>query len=483
MLSLLDAARGYPDDCALVLGGRSRSYSEMARRVALAAQRLPELPPDATSVAFTPRLDEGSLVTLWAILERGYSAVLLHPRSPDQERAERIELAGASLVLGAEDVAELNAPTSLRQRVSSNDLEPSSGAPRADESIAAVLFSSGSTGQPKGIRLSHRAFEASASASAKNLGWYDDDRWLLCMPVAHAGGLSVLSRCMLAGRAAVVHERFEPARFLEAPRREGATIASVVPTMLRALLEEDRYGALKGYRAILVGGAPTPNDLLRESRERGLPILCTYGLTEACSQVATWAMHADGPARGPLRPLAGVEVSVMGAEGELVMPDEPGRLCIRGKATMSGYCGGTQHHPSDWLDTGDVASVDAEGGLTVLARRPDLIITGGENVYPAEVEQVIAACPGVAAAVVFGVADAQWGQVVAAAIARSGPSLRMDDVDRALRLRLASYKHPRLSCIVDELPVQSLDKPNRERLAAKLRGSLQPWPSYTAERA
>lgn len=484
MLSLTDTARRRPDHPALIVGDRIVTFAQMARRVASTARRLPASPPEGGGVAFAAASNEATLLMLWAVLERGEPAVLLHPRSPEPERNACVDQARPSRVLGADEVSELAATSLLPGDHRGVDALRTERDRRSDESIAAVLFSSGSTGTPKGVRLSHRAFEASAAASAANLRWRDDDRWLLTMPIAHAGGLSIVTRCALAGRAVILHERFDPDRFLDAPRQEGATLASVVPTMLKALLGRDHRGALLGYRAILVGGAPTPDDVLLECRQRGIPVVCTYGLTEACSQVATWSLPAEGLAEAPLRPLSGVEVRVADEAGDAMPAGAVGRLWVRGPVVMSGYCGGPDHAANAWLDTGDLGSSSPDGALTVAARRRDLIITGGENVYPAEVEQVISGCPGIAAAVVFGVRDEHWGEIVAVAIEPRGDGFRIEDLDRELRRRLASFRRPRRYCVLSALPVASVDKPNRRHLAAALAGALHPWPtSFSSERA
>ena len=288
----------------------------------------------------------------------------------------------------------------------------------------ALLYTSGTTGRPKGALLSRGAFAAAAAASAQNLGWQDDDRWLLAMPVCHVGGLSILTRCLLARRPVVLEPRFDPDAVLAAVVRERATLLSVVPTMLNALLERDADGALARLRAVLVGVAGTPFSLLEGCEARGIPAITTYGLTEACSQVTVQRPSLPLPraARGSGEPLPGVHLSIRRADGTVAEPGEVGRIHVGGPTLIDGYFRGPgrpldRARGDDGLfDTGDLGEIDAAGALHVHARRTDLIVTGGENVYPVEVEQRLEALPGVRRALVFGVPDERWGQIVAAAL-------------------------------------------------------------------
>src|SRR6185437_8373891 len=178
------------------------------------------------------------------------------------------------------------------------------------------VYTSGTTGRPKGAVLSRRAFVASAAASAANLGWRDDDRWLVCMPLAHVGGLSILTRCLAAGRTVVLEPRFDPDAVLAAIDRERVTLLSVVPTMLTALLERPAASALSRLRALLLGGAAAPFSLLETCARRGIPALATYGLTEACSQVTVQRLAQ--PLRavpGSGQPLPGVEIRIARPDG------------------------------------------------------------------------------------------------------------------------------------------------------------------------
>jgi O-succinylbenzoic acid--CoA ligase len=244
--------------------------------------------------------------------------------------------------------------------------------------------------------------------------------------------------------------------------RHEVTIASLVPTVLRRLFDID-WTPPPSLRAILLGGAGAPASLLDESRARGLPVLTTYGLTEACSQVTTQRYGtAPSPDRGAGEPLFGFEVRIAGEE-----------IQVRSPALMSGYFPIGAHPdpflPDGFLRTGDIGRLDDQGRLHVLTRRTDLIVTGGENVYPAEVEQTLASLPGVSAACVFGIPDETWGQIVAAAMVASDPP---EDaaIARHVASALASFKWPRRIAFLDEFPLTKSDKIDR----ALVRDAAQP---------
>ena len=243
--------------------------------------------------------------------------------------------------------------------------------------------------------LSRRAFVASAHASALNLGWAREDRWLTYLPLAHVGGLSVLTRCLLARSTAVLAPGRGARQLAAAVERHRITLLSLVPSLLERLLAlEPRWLLPDRVRAILVGGAALPDRLRYEAAARSWPVLATYGLTEACSQVTV--QRYGGP--GPREPGAGA--ALPGTEIRIV----DGSIHIRGPTLFSGYLPRDPQadpSPAGWFDTGDLGTVDSAGRLSVLGRRDDMIVTGGENVSPSEVEAALLACPGVAAACVF----------------------------------------------------------------------------------
>ncbi len=342
-----------------------------------------------------------------------------------------------------------------------------------------VIYTSGTTGRPKGAILTHGNFYWSAVASAANIGVEAGDRWLACMPLFHVGGLSILLRSAIYGTTAVIHERFDEARAVRALREERITLASLVATMLQRMFDLDAEPYPSSIRAVLLGGGPAPRTLLEDARGRGLPVLQTYGLTETASQVATLAptdaLRKLGSAGLPLLS-SSVRVEV---DGRVAEPGEVGEIVVAGPTVCAGYLhrhDATAEAIRDgWLHTGDLGSLDEEGYLYVADRRDDLIVTGGENVYPAEVEAALAEHPDVDECAVIGLPDKRWGtRVVAVAVPRAateGASLA-ETLEAHLRERLAGYKVPRhIELWQEPLPRTASGKLQRHLVRERLLGS------------
>ncbi len=465
-LSVFAAAREAPRALALVDGSRELSFADLAERVRGHVQ---DLASTATSarlpapwVAVSTAHSALAIELILTLFELGITVLPVHARLTPLERERLLSDLPVTTYL---DTAGGN--------LSVERLEPAcSGSEQSELRGAAALATSGSSGEPRVALLSQRAFLASARASAQNLGWREDDRWLLCLPLAHVGGLSVVTRCLLARRPVVLvsEATAEPsairiARAIDAGR---ATLLSVVPAQLDALLSLDGFTLPRHVRALLTGGAALSKRLLHVCADRGWPLLTTYGLTEACSQVATQRPGTEnrgGLGSGP--PLPGVDVRV-----------RDGVVEISGPSLFSGYLG-RQYTPGvdaeGWFRTGDLGRFDDAGNLHVLGRHDDVIISGGENISPREVESVLEACPGVREACVFGVPDPRFGQVVAAALRIDAvcPDLVVT-VDRECRQKLANYKRPRLYASATAFVYGKTGKLDRHATASALLAQLRP---------
>ena len=321
-----------------------------------------------------------------------------------------------------------------------------------------VLFTSGTSGRARGAVLTYGNIYFSAMASALRLGSFEDDRWLLGMPLFHIGGLSILFRCTIYGTAVALQDGFSPGAVLEALLRYRVTMVSLVPTMLRKLLDGLGHARLPVHvRLVLLGGAAARADLVAEAIEKGFPVALTYGLTEAASQVATAAPAEAARKPGSVgKPLYQTSLRIANDAGEVLPPGEYGEIQVQGPTVMRGYLGRTPL--AGWLQTGDIGYLDGEGDLFVLQRRTDLIVSGGENVYPAEVEAVLRAHPAVSDACVVGLPDELWGQRVAALVVPDGDGIRPEDLENFMRERLAGYKIPREIIFAEELPCTASGK-------------------------
>ncbi|MCC7364179.1 MAG: o-succinylbenzoate--CoA ligase [Dehalococcoidia bacterium] len=338
----------------------------------------------------------------------------------------------------------------------------------APDDTLAVIYTSGTTGTPKGAQLTFGNFFASAAASAFNMGVDPGDRWVACLPLFHVGGLSVVTRSVIYGTTIVLHQAFDEAAVNVELRERGATLLSVVPTMLQRMLDTDDLPYPAGVRGVLVGGGPCTKELLERALGRGLPVLQTYGLTEATSQVTTLA-PADALAHvgSAGKALLGTRVRIDAP------PGEAGEILVAGPTVTSGYLGRPEATAAairdGWLHTGDIGRLDEHGFLWVLDRRDDLIVSGGENVYPAEVEGVIKQHPAVADVAVVGLPDERWGQLVAAVVVARAP-LSATELAQWCRPRMAGYKLPRRITFAESLPSTASGKVQRGRVRAALGG-------------
>jgi O-succinylbenzoic acid--CoA ligase len=313
-----------------------------------------------------------------------------------------------------------------------------------------VLFTSGTTGAAKPVVLTRANHDASAIASAWNIGVDPDDRWLCVLPLHHVGGLSILLRSAMYGTTAVLHERFDAESAVAAVESGEVTLASLVPTMLRRVRAAgmSRPGRL---RAILLGGGSVPRDLLEWAAAVGLPVLQTYGMTETASQIATLRAGEAVAHHGSAgRPLLGVELRIAG----------DGEVLVRGAMVAAGAVG-----PDGWLHTGDRGHLDEDGFLHVEGRIDDVIVTGGENVGAVEVEDALLAHPAVADAAVAGRPDREWGEAVTAWVVLA-THVADGELAAHCRGRLAPHKVPKAFVRVDELPRNAAGKVVRSRLTA-----------------
>ncbi|MEN8233373.1 MAG: AMP-binding protein [Actinomycetota bacterium] len=366
-----------------------------------------------------------------ALLEQGIGSGSLL-RFPSSATPETI----VSLVGGRRSGATLLAVPAER------DNPPTESMPQA----YAVVATSGSGGHSRVVILTEGNVLAAVAASQKRIGNDESDRWLLCLPLHHIAGLSVIWRSFAAGGSVLIHDRFDGDRAAAALKNGDATIASLVPTMLHRILRADP-GPYRGVKAVLLGGAPAGTDLVGRALDAGLPILQTYGMTEACSQVATVAPGEANEARGTAgRPLDGVVVTIDGGE-----------ILVDGPAVSPGYLGEPPREGP--FRTGDLGRFDHDGRLIVEGRIGGVIVTGGENVHPSTVEAALEGHPAVGAAVVLGVEDEEWGEIVTAVI--EAPTDAVASIAAHAERHLARHAMPKRWVTVDTVPLLANGKPDR----------------------
>ncbi len=314
------------------------------------------------------------------------------------------------------------------------------------DAVAAIIHTSGTTSAPRPIELTYGNFLWSALGSAVALDLDPHERWLCALPVSHVGGLSILVRSAIYGTTAVVHPGWDTERVLDALRADGErgiTLVSLVATTLARLLDAmpARPERPPKLRWALTGGGPVPQALIARAQDAGVPVSTTYGLTEACSQVTTGGpplfctrVRIEGAARRE-----GVARGVEGVGGDGGDHGREGEILVAGPTVAPG-----SRDPDGWLHTGDLGVLDDHGNLRVTGREADTIVSGGENVAPAEVEAVLEAHPDVLEAAVLARSDPTWGEAVTAiVVARPGVELDEESLRIHCAGRLARYKVPK----------------------------------------
>ncbi|HSM57022.1 MAG TPA: o-succinylbenzoate--CoA ligase [Candidatus Sulfomarinibacteraceae bacterium] len=483
MLDWLSArAQTTPEAPALIIGERQWTYAALQREVEQTARGLVGLGVgrgDHVGVLLPNDLSYVCLVH--ALARLGAVLAPLNTRLAPAELDWQVRKTGCRLLLYGERTAQQAGALSGEGYEVQPVAALARAAPKATlpahnfdlHAMQAVVFTSGTTGRPKGVMLTFANHFWSATASAFRLGLQPGDRWLSCLPLYHVGGLAVLFRSALYGTAVILEQGFDVARFNHILDEQAATMTSLVPTMLYRLLPTRRSWPAS-LRLVLVGGAATSPELAAASAEVGAPVASTYGLTEAASQVATMLPVDVQRKPGSVgRPLMFTQVQVVDETGTLLPPGERGEVLVKGPTVMGGYyedeAATAQALDGGWLHTGDMGYVDGDGDLWIVQRRSDMIVSGGENVYPAEVERALMQHPAVAAACVVALPHAEWGQQVAAMVAaRSGEALSEAALEAFLRERLAGYKVPRRWRFVAQLPQTASGKIARRDVQAQL---------------
>ncbi len=459
---LSEAAQRRPGASALILGDGAFDYAALLSRSAQISQvlRAQRLGVGATVVVVSR---SASLLAflLHASLAAGLVLFPLDPRLPEGQRRRLLEQARADLfIVEDEDVLPDHAETAVVtvadlfvQAVPMGSSWASAPAPPGRPRL--LLATSGSCGSPRLVRLSDRNLRASVEAVNERLKLTHRSVWLSCLPLVHIGGLSVLLRCVRAGASVVLQESFDAPSLVDDLHRHQVTHISLVPAMLAQLLDTAKEPP-QSLQVALVGGAPLDSVLASKALAAGWPVWVTYGMTETASMLTTRKLRCgDDNPRQVGSPLRGFELRVVDAEGEPTTGQ--GVIQVR---SASVHGGGTRRGVR-WFSTGDRGQLDSAGRLTLLGRADSMLLSGGENVYPELVEQLLVSCPGIDEVAVTGRADPVWGERVVA--------VYRGDIDETALAKLCrsgikGAMRPRAFMKVDSLPRTANGKPDRAAL-------------------
>jgi long-chain acyl-CoA synthetase len=460
------------DRPALRVGDRSWTRDEVAAWAELFAGRLTDAgvtPGDRVLLAAPTSVE--FVVAYHAVLAVGAVVVTVNPMCTSPELEYYLEDAGCVLALGWTATATALLEAAERQRVPLVMVDGPVEGPRRhltlpvlreSGDLAVLLYTSGTTGRPKGAELTHGSLRVSAEAVSERLEITSEDRIGTSLPLFHVYGQGVVMGAALrCGATLSLQHPFRAEAVLRMISDHELTVMAGVPTMWVDLVHQagratgEHVGDL---RVALSGGAPLPAEVARALREGfGCALVEGYGLSEATGVATMGAANGLGPEGSVGRALPGVDVQVLGEDGRPVPPGTIGEIAVRGPVLMRGYWkrpeATAEVRSGEWLLTGDIGHEDADGNLWIVDRKKDLIIRGGYNVYPREIEEQLYEHPAIREAAVIGVPDERLGEEVAAVIAlRPGTELRPEDLRGWLSNRLAGYKVPRLYRVVPTLP-------------------------------
>lgn len=342
------------------------------------------------------------------------------------------------------------------------------------DNVFGYFFTSGTTtGTPKIVPLKRRQMLFAAQASAKNFKPRKNHFWLLCLPLNHIGGISIILRSLLYGSAIFRMKSFHPkmiTTFLTENKLFQA--ASLVPTMLKRLLDRSGFFIHQNFKAILLGGGPIDTDLIKECRNKGIPLVPSYGMTETCAQIAANPILKPSGTYGPLKSVGTVfehnHIQIRDDNNEPVGINTKGEIWFKGPQIFDGYLNLDNNDFFDnegWFRTGDFGYYNAKNQLFIDSRSSDRIVTGGENVSPFEVESKLNELTNIKESAVFGITDSEWGQkVMAVAVTNNEKTINSASIKEYLKQSLADYKIPKEILQVDKLPKTRMNKINRSRL-------------------
>ncbi|MDY0405272.1 o-succinylbenzoate--CoA ligase [Virgibacillus sp. 179-BFC.A HS] len=449
------------------------TFSQLKEECQQLAQKLANLHINkGDHIAILSPNDATMIKIVHALSYLGAVAVLLNTKLTQNELQYQIVDADVKVLLYHESQADKAEGLHIAKKCNFSKI---SGLPRKHTLLQeelhlddpfTIIYTSGTTGFPKGVVHTYGNHWWSAIGSALNLGLSEKDKWLAVLPYFHVGGLSIFMKNVIYGMPVYLMEKFDVEGVHRAIMEKGITIISVVTVMVQRLLNylgEANYP--KTLRCMLLGGGPAPISLLKKAQAKHIPIVQSYGMTETSSQIVTLsfqdALRKVGSSGKALFP-AQVKINKQ-HEDEAI-----GEIIVKGPMVTKGYYNREETNEKSfaggWLATGDLGYLDEEGFLYVVDRRNDLIISGGENIYPTEVENALASMSGIREAGVVGKKSQQWGQVPVAFVALDNADLTKEKIIAYLKDLLAPYKIPKEIVFVEALPRNASNKLWRSKM-------------------
>ena len=420
-------------------------------------------------VAILAKSHPESVFVMYACLHIGCEMVMLNERLSESELNYQLTDSTAAYLLVDEELQE---KIDFGNKILLGEIKkavPADFIPAAEwreERTISIMYTSGTTGYPKGVRQTAENHFSSAVSSALNIGISPQDVWLCVMPLFHISGFSILMRSLIYGMGVRLHPRFDAKLCAQELNLGTVTHMSVVAVTLERVLnvlETESMDVSPKFKSMLAGGGPVPVSYIERAEKFGISVLQTYGMTETSSQTTT-LQPADAKRKtgSSGKPLFLYQIRI----GNDAPALEKAEIQIRGPQVTPGYIGKyaeREVQKEGWFSTGDIGYVDNEGFLFVVDRRSDLIVSGGENIYPAEIEKVLLGHPAVREAGVCGMADEKWGEVPAAFVVLN-EAVSMESLRDFLKVQIAGYKIPKLIQEVEALPRNASNKVLRREL-------------------
>ncbi|WP_406174310.1 class I adenylate-forming enzyme family protein [Streptomyces canus] len=467
-----------PHGAAVSDGHRSLTNTQLLNRVRMAARQLQDLgigPGDVVALRLTNRVE--FVVLLFAAWRLGATVTPVNPSMTDVEVDRQLKDSGARLLVVEDGTAVLAHEVAVLAvgELYEGTAEPDQAPLLDPATLALLIYTSGTTGVPKGVMLDHANIDAMVEMGRLALEVGPADRCLLILPLFHVNGIVVsVLLPLLVGASVVIAGRFDPRTFFQLVERERPTFFSAVPTIysMLAALPDDIRPDTSSLRFGVCGAAPASAELLTRFEARyGFPLVEGYGLSEGtCGSTIN-------PVAGPRHAgtvgfaFPGQEIRIVDSDGTEMAPGTDGEVVVRGPNVMRGYLGRPDETArvivDGWLHTGDVGHLDAEGCLTLVGRSKDMIIRGGENIYPKEIEDVLASDPAVLEAAVIGVPDEKWGEVVVAYVQpRPGSTVDPSALKALCARSLTGYKRPTAFFVVEAIAKNAVGKIDKASLRA-----------------